>query len=239
MKPKIPKKYQPRGFEVLFEDRDLIVGNKAAGHLTVAALWNKDQTVHSAVQLYVQKGNPKNPNRALVVHRLDQDTTGVLVFAKSERVQDFLKDNWSTTVKTYYAIVHGKPKEPKGTITSYLEEDDDYVVHSSKQEGKGKLAITEYELVAVNGDFSLLKINLKTGRKNQIRVHLAGEKMPVVGDVKYGRWGKYPGMALHSASLEFTHPHNKKRILVEAPMPRWFEQLVPFAPDAIKPEVRQ
>ncbi len=108
---KIPKKYQPKGFEILYEDIDLIVGIKAAGVLTVAALWNRTETVHSALNVYVRKGNPKSRKSVYVVHRLDQGTTGILVFAKTEDVQSFLKNNWKTTTKTYYAITQGHFKK--------------------------------------------------------------------------------------------------------------------------------
>jgi RluA family pseudouridine synthase len=231
MKPdprkKIPLKHQPAGYFILYEDRDVIVGNKEAGFLTVSALWNTDKTIHNAVTRYVRKGNPKNRHLAYVVHRLDQLTTGILMFAKSEQALNFLKDNWKTTTKTYLAIVMGKMKNKSGVIESYLEEDEDYVVHSN-QDANGKLARTEYEVLAENGKFSLLKINLLTGRKNQIRVHLAGEGNPIAGDTKYGRFEgkKKRPLALHSASIEFTHPHSRERILVEAPPPEYFRKLI-------------
>ncbi len=140
---KVPKKYQPKGYEILYEDRDLLVGNKAAGALTVAAKWNQDNTLHQILNRYIQKGDARSRKSVYVVHRLDQATTGVLIFAKSEEVQTFLKDNWPTTTKIYYAIAHGLFAKKSGLIESYLEEDEDYVVHANS-EGKGKLARTEY-----------------------------------------------------------------------------------------------
>ena len=101
-KKKIPKKYQPRGYEILYEDRDVIVGNKAPGILTVAALWNKEKTVHSAINQYVRKGNSKSRKCVYVVHRLDQGTSGILIFAKTKQAQIVLKDSWKSTKKTYY-----------------------------------------------------------------------------------------------------------------------------------------
>ena len=232
---KIPKKYQPRGFAILHEDLDIIVGNKAPGALTVAAKWNSDDTVHSALNSYVRKGNPRSSKVVYVVHRLDQATSGVLVFAKSEEVMDFLKNNWKTFTKTYYAIVHGKMAKKSGTIQSFLTEDEDYVVHSSQNSEQGKLAITEYTVLKETDKFSLLKINLLTGKKNQIRVHLAGEGHPIVGDTKYGKGpapGKKPApikeLRLHSAELEITHPHSKKRVSFKAPVPAYFRSLIEF-----------
>src|SRR3989338_8657339 len=113
---KIPKKYQPAGYEILYEDRDIIVGNKAAGFLTVRALWNKDQTIHAALNSYVRKGSSKSRKCVYVVHRLDQDTSGVLIFAKSEAAQIFLKGNWKNTTKAYYAVVCGHMKKKSGMI---------------------------------------------------------------------------------------------------------------------------
>ena len=226
---KIPKKYQPRGFDILHEDIDIIVGNKAPGALTVAAKWNADDTIHSALNQWVRKGNPRSNKSVYVVHRLDQATSGVLIFAKSEEVQHFLKDNWKSTKKKYYAIVHGKMKKKNGTIQSYLEEDENYVVHSSQDSEKGKLAITEYEVLKETDQFSLVKINLLTGKKNQIRVHLSSEGHPIVGDAKYGKGSsKYKDLYLHSAMLEITHPFNKKRLHFTAPVPAYFKKLIPF-----------
>jgi len=224
---KIPKKYQPAGYEILYEDRDIIVGNKAPGYLTVRALWNKDQTIHAALNDYVRKGNSKSRQCVYVVHRLDQDTSGMLIFAKSEKAQINLKDDWKNTTKIYYAIVHGRMKQKFGIISSYLMEDDDYVVHSTNDSTNAKLAHTQYEVVKEAAKFSLVKINLLTGRKNQIRVHFAEEGHPVVGDSKYGGSGRaYPRLMLHSHSISFIHPFSKTRLSFEAPMPEYFTALI-------------
>ena len=228
MHTKIPKKYHPKGFEILYEDRDVIVGNKAAGFLSVAALWEKENTIHNALNVYIRKGQAKSRKCVYVVHRLDQATTGVLIFAKTQEAQVYLKDNWKSTIKTYYAIVHGCPKKKSDTLSSYLTEDDDYVIHSSQDPSAGKLAFTEYTVLKENAKFSLLKINLLTGRKNQIRVHLADLGHPVVGDEKYGKSG-FKHLALHAASVEFTHPFNKRRLTFTTPVPGHFRVLVDYA----------
>lgn len=226
---KIPKKYQPKGFEILHEDLDIIVGNKAAGLLTVAAKWERENTVHNLLNQWVRKGNPRSSKCVHVVHRLDQATSGLLIFAKTEEVQQFLKNNWKNTVKTYYAIVHGKLEKKSDTIQSYLSEDEDYVVHSSQAEGEGKLAITEYTVLKETDKFSLVKINLVTGKKNQIRVHMAEIGHPLVGDSKYGK-GTTPfkNLMLHSAELEITHPHSKARLKFKAPVPAHFRNIIAF-----------
>lgn len=162
---KVPKKYQPKGFDILHEDIDLIMGKKTPCLLTVAAKWDSENTVHNVLNQYVRKGNPRSNKCVYVVHRLDQATSGVLIFAKTEAVQQFLKDNWKTTVKNYYAIVHGKLEKKSGTISSYLSEDEDYVVHSSKHAEDGKLAITEYTVLKETDKFSLLKSILLQARK--------------------------------------------------------------------------
>lgn len=225
--PKIPKKFRPRGYDVLYEDRDLIVGNKAPGFLTVAAMWEKENTIHGILNNYIRKGSAQSRKSAYVVHRLDQATSGVLIFAKTPEAQDFLKDNWKTTEKIYYAIVRGQLKKKKDLITSYLQEDDDYVVHSSSDPEKGKLAQTEYEVVKEASQVSLVRINLLTGKKNQIRVHMADLGHPLVGDVKYGKEKSTKAqLMLHAHSIEFTHPFNRKRIKVEAPVPDYFYRLI-------------
>lgn len=226
---RVPKKYQPAGFEILHEDPDLILGIKAPGFLTVAAKWESSNTIHNALNQYVRKGSAISKKCVYVVHRLDQATSGVLIFAKTEGVQHFLKDNWPTTVKTYYAVVHGKMPKKTGTISSYLTEDEDYVVHSSPDDQKGRLAHTEYTVVKETAYFSVLKINLLTGRKNQIRVHLSGEGHPVVGDSKYGKPDKHKNLLLHSFSIAFTHPHSKARVRFEAPVPEYFNKVVDYA----------
>lgn len=227
-KPQIPKKYQPRGFEIIHEDKDLIVGSKAAGVLTVSAKWEKNATVQNALNQYVRKGSSVSKKNIYVVHRLDQATTGLLVFAKSEEAQQFLKDNWSDFEKHYFTVVAGKPPQAKGMVESYLEEDEDYVVHSNTV-ASGKLAKTQYEVLASSGGFSLLKIRLLTGRKNQIRVHMADLGCPVAGDAKYGGAGaKGKQLALHAYSLEINHPFNGKRLKFLNPPPAFFKGLVPF-----------
>ncbi|MES2801921.1 MAG: RNA pseudouridine synthase [Bdellovibrionota bacterium] len=226
---KVPSKYQPKGFRILHEDRDVIIGNKSPGILTVGALWEQENTVHNLLNQYIRKGNSRSSACVFVVHRLDQATSGALMFAKTEEVQQYLKNNWKSTVKTYFAIVHGHLAKKSDTIESYLSEDEDYHVHSSQDAGSGKLAQTQFEVLAEVGPFSLVKINLLTGKKNQIRVHMAELGHPVVGDSKYGKVNtKFKNLALHSASLEFTHPFNQKRILVKASVPAYFHDLIPF-----------
>ncbi len=224
---KIPSRHQPKGFKILYEDRDLIVGDKAPGSLAVAALWNKEDTVHSALNTYVRKGSARSKKCVFVVHRLDQATSGVMIFAKTLQAQIFLKDNWNTTQKIYYAVVHGRLAQKAGTISSHLIEDEDYCVRSTFDSAKGKLSHTAYTVIKETEKFSLLKIDLLTGRKNQIRVHLADLGHPVVGDDKYGKSDPlHKRLALHSQSISFTHPFSGQRLTFTAEVPGYFAGLV-------------
>lgn len=226
-KPKIPFKHRPQGFHILHEDRDLLIVNKSAGKLSVAALWNKDSTVHSDLTNYIRKGNAKATKEVFVVHRLDQATSGVMVFAKSEEAQQFLKNNWQKFKKNYLTIVYGQLKNKTGLIESYLEEDEDYHVHSSQDSEKGKLARTEYEVLKEFDKFSAVKINLLTGKKNQIRVHMAELGNPVIGDVKYGpKNSKFKDLMLHAYRLQLIHPFSQETFTVEVPLPERFQKLI-------------
>jgi RluA family pseudouridine synthase len=226
-RPRIPRKHQPKGFDILYEDNYLIVGNKAAGYLTVGAAWERERTIQHALDVYVRKGSAVSHRCVYVVHRLDQHTSGVLVFAKTERVQQALKSSWKDTQKTYYAVVHGQLAEPEGIIESFLVEDEDYVMHSTGKAGEGKLARTAYRVIKATPRMTLVKIDLLTGRKNQIRVQFGELGHPVVGDAKYGKPDTgHRRLALHSAQLSFTHPVTRQRLTFEVPVPEYFATLV-------------
>ncbi len=221
------KRHQPKGFDILYEDRDVIVGNKAPGVLTVAATYDKVHTVHHALNQYVRKGNARSTKRVFVVHRLDRETSGVLIFAKTDEVKEVLKAQWNVTRKTYHAVVHGRLADKKGTISSHLLEDEEYTVRPTEDAAKGKLSHTSYTVVKEGKKLSLLEIDLLTGRKNQIRVHLAQIHHPIVGDKKYGGGhDRFPFLALHARSISFLHPFSGKRIDIEAPAPDYFSALV-------------
>lgn len=227
VRTRIPRKYQPKGFEIIYEDDHLIVGEKAPGLLTVGAMWERQHTVHHLLNQFVRKGNSTSKKCVYVVHRLDQATSGLLIFAKSERVQQLLKNSWKDVIKTYFTVVHGKMPHKSGEISSYLTEDEEYMMHSSMDSDRGKLAHTAYAVVKESPKFSLLKINLLTGRKNQIRVHMADEGHPVVGDDKYGRPDtKYPRLALHSQAIAFAHPVTRAAMSFESELPEYFLSLM-------------
>ncbi len=221
------RKYLPKDLEILYEDKDILVINKPAGLLTVETATNKFKTAYYVLTDYVRKGNLKSRNRVFTVHRLDQWTSGVLVFAKSADVKERLQGNWKDTEKKYIAVVYGKLKPKEGVITSYLYESKGYVVRSTTDSTKGRQAQTAYKVVKEAGQFSLVQIDLLTGRKNQIRVHLADKGNPIVGDRKYGKKNdKYKRLALHAKSISFTHPSSGQRMTFETKLPSYFKRLI-------------
>ncbi|MCF7954802.1 MAG: RluA family pseudouridine synthase [Phycisphaerae bacterium] len=218
------RKYLPKDLKILYEDKDILVINKPAGLLTVETATNKTQTAYYILTDYVRKGSLKSRKSIFTVHRLDQWTSGVLIFAKSENAKERLQDNWKQTKKTYAAVVHGKLKPKEGIITSYLYETKKFVVRSTTDETKGKLAKTGYKVIKEAGQLSLVELDLLTGRKNQIRVHLADKGNPIVGDRKYGKdKGTYNRLALHAKSISFSHPTTRELMTFEAKLPSYFK----------------
>jgi tRNA pseudouridine32 synthase/23S rRNA pseudouridine746 synthase/23S rRNA pseudouridine1911/1915/1917 synthase len=223
----LSKKHQPKGFTILFEDQEIIVVDKQHGLLTVGTDREKMKTVHYLLNEYVKKGNERSRNRVYVVHRLDRETSGILLFAKNEKAKNYLQENWQSFHKNYFAVVHGQLKKKEDLITSYLAENKVFIVYSVKDPEKGKLAKTGYTVIKESEQLSLVDITLFTGRKNQIRVHFAELGHPVVGDKVYGKDAKaYKRLALHAASITFTHPHTKKELTFKTPIPDYFKVLV-------------
>jgi len=222
-----PAKHQPRGLAILHEDRDIIVVEKPCGLLTIGTDRDKTRTAHSILNEYVRKGDPRSRNRVYIVHRLDRETSGILIFARSEPAKIFLQENWQATEKRYLAAVHGILQEKTGTISSYLAENSAFTVYSTPDPAAGKLSRTEYTVLKEAKGLSLLEIHLLTGRKHQIRVHLSEQGHPIVGDKKYGKANDgYPTLALHARSISFTHPVNGRRLTFATGIPDFFIRLV-------------
>ena len=209
-------------FEILYEDRDVIVIDKPAGLLSTHTRAKETNTAEEILNDYVRKGQAKSRNHVWLVHRLDRETSGVMMFAKSEAVAEWFRSNWNElTEKTYVARVAGTFAEDHGAFESYLQEDaDGYKVRSVKNPSSGsrnpsasrdgrvpKLARTEWRKLSTCDGTTLVEVTLKSGRKNQIRVHFSEAGHPVVGDVKYGGQ-KASRLYLHSAKLRFKHPHS-------------------------------
>lgn len=212
------------GMQILYEDEDIIVVNKEAGLLSIATETEKKHTALHQLMQYVKREDPEN--RIFVVHRLDKDTSGVMLFAKSEQVKRKLQDNWNTVVKerTYVALVEGKVTKKEGYITSWLRETKTHLVYSSQTPNDGLLAKTRYKFIQGNGEFSLLEVNLETGRKNQIRVHMQDLGHPVVGDKKYGskKRNVLGRLGLHAKILAIHHPKTNKLMSFKADVPSSF-----------------
>jgi 23S rRNA pseudouridine1911/1915/1917 synthase len=212
---------------IVFEDSDLVVIDKAAGLLTVPSPEVLYETAESLLNVYYG-ARPGDP-RVHTVHRLDRDTSGVLVFARNTYIRERLQALFERhdIERTYVAIVHGKLREPSGTFRSYLAEDRDLRVRSVADTAEGKEAITHYRTVASGRRFSILELTLETGRRNQIRVHLSEAGHPIVGDTMYGkgRESDLGRLGLHARDLGLKHPKTGAQMRFTAPVPRAFREL--------------
>jgi 23S rRNA pseudouridine1911/1915/1917 synthase len=220
-------RHLPKDISILYEDSDILVAVKPYGLLTMGTERDKSRTLYALLTDYVRKGYSKSAKRIFIVHRLDRDTSGILIFAKSMEAKLQLQGQWEETEKRYLAVVHGRCEKKEGTITTYLAENKAHLVYSTTDAAKGKLSHTAYRVLKDTKEFSLLEVNLLTGRKHQIRVHLAEIGHPVVGDLKYGK-GKerYRRLALHARSISFIHPFNGKRLAFETGFPEYFNKLI-------------
>lgn len=211
---------------IIYEDKDIIVVNKPAGLLTVSTDKEKEKTLFHKVYMYIKKKN-KN-NKIFIVHRLDKDTSGIVLFAKNESLKIKIQNDWDNLTKErkYVAIVHGKLTKEKGEVISWLKETKTLLTYSSNKPGDGKKAITNYRVVKNNSNYSLLDIDIKTGRKNQIRVHMRDIGNPIVGDTKYGIKDNFKRMYLHAYKLTLIHPVTNKLLEFETDIPNEFINLI-------------
>lgn len=208
---------------IIFEDDDLIVIDKPAGLLTIATENEKSRTAYHALSAYVKSVHPAN--KIFIVHRLDRETSGLLLFAKNPHTQQVLQQNWEeiVTERTYVAIVEGLVPKDAGTITSYLHENNALVVYSNQNPKGGKKAITHYKVIRRSTTNSMLEVNLETGRKNQIRVHMQDLGHSIINDKKYGATTNPIGrLGLHAKRLAFTHPITQKTMQFQTRTPKKF-----------------
>lgn len=216
----------PQGLTILHEDADILVVVKPAGLLTMGTATEKSRTAYFILTDYVRRGGSRSRSRIFIVHRLDRETSGILVFARSEPVKRRLQDHWDETRKRYLAVVHGRCEKDSGLITTHLAENRAHGVYTSPDPARGKLSRTAYRVLGRAAKFSLLEIDLLTGRKHQIRVHLAGIGHPVVGDRRYGPPDPRHGqLALHAQRLAFAHPVTGDSLVFEAEPPEFFNRL--------------
>lgn len=212
--------------DIIYEDKGIIVVNKEHHLLTVSNEKEKEHTLYHEVSDYLKKKNPKN--KVFIIHRLDKDTSGVILFAKNQNIKRLYQDNWNNLVKKrgYIAIVEGVVKEKKGTIKSYLVENSTQLVYTTKDTKLGKLAITNYEVIQNNKEYSLVNIEIITGRKNQIRVHMKEFGHPIIGDKKYdSRKNPIRRLGLHANILIIKNPITKKDMEFKAKIPKQFNSI--------------
>lgn len=214
------------GLKIIYEDAFIIVIDKPAGLLSMASDKEKVLTAYHQLTDHVRMNNPEN--RIFIVHRLDRDTSGVMMFAKNEEVKRLLQDDWKEVVadRAYVAVVEGRVKNKEGTIKSWLKESKTMLMYSSNQPGDGQEAVTHYRVLQTSNDYSLLEIRLETGRKNQIRVHMKELGHPIIGDKKYGAVSNPIGrLGLHAHILSFRHPVIGEMMHFETEVPKKFSRL--------------
>lgn len=217
----------PKGMTIVFEDASLLVVDKPARLLTVASATERDKTAYAFLTAYVRRGNPRGPERVWIVHRLDCDTSGLVVFAKTQAAKRALQENWHKADKRYLAVVEGNPPADAGVLKSHLDESSPFKVYSVPPGAGTRHAVTHYRVMKRVGARLLIELTPETGRRNQIRVHLADAGCPIIGDQKYGaRTNPARRVGLHASSLHFEHPLSGERLRFESPLPPQLSQLL-------------
>lgn len=210
------------GIEILYQDHHIVVIVKPEGLLSVSTDFEKNRTAHKVLKKHLY------PKQVSVVHRLDQDTSGVMLFALDEKSKETLKNTFEKHAieRKYVAVVEGNIEDQQGTWDSFLFEDKNYLVHSTTNPSKGKQAISHFEVLEKSKNFSMLNVTLETGKKNQIRVHCKDAGHPVIGDTKYGATSNpAKRLGLHAYHLAFNHPITGKKIRFSIPFPATFSRL--------------
>lgn len=216
-----------RRLKLVYEDDDIIVVNKGYGLLSMGTDKIKEGTAYSILREYLKWQNPRN--MLFIVHRLDRDTSGLMVFAKTQEAKDKLQHNWNNMVisRKYLAVVEGKPEPEEGEVRSYLAENSRFEVYSTDKPEEGQLAVTRYRTLRSRNGYSLMEVSLDTGRKNQIRVHMKDLGHPIAGDRRYGaKSSPIHRMALHAQTLRFIHPITRKDMNFSTPVPASFAKMV-------------
>lgn len=210
--------------KILYEDKSIIIISKPSNLLTIGTNKEHNNTLYRKVSEYVKKQHKSN--KIFIVHRLDKDTSGIIAFAKTEPVKRILQRNWDKTKRKYVALVEGKVTKGD-TIKNYLAETKTLKTYITNDKKIGKLAITKYKPIKGNKEYTLLDIEILTGRKNQIRVHMESINHPIVGDKKYNsKKNPIRRMCLHATYLEFIHPITNKRLIIEDKYPNIFDKLI-------------
>ena len=217
----------PPGMKVLFEDASLIVIEKPENLLSMANATERNETAYAYLTDYVRRGNPRSRKRVLIVHRLDRESSGLMVFAKTEAAKRALQANWSQAEKRYLAVVEGNLPAERGVFRSHLDESGPFKVRSARPSERTRHAVTRYRVMKQIATRALVEVTLETGRRNQIRVHLADAGCPIIGDHKYeARTNPARRLALHGCSLQFKHPLSGELLKFESPLPQDLERLL-------------
>jgi 23S rRNA pseudouridine1911/1915/1917 synthase len=213
--------------KIVYEDDAIIVVNKGYGLLSMGTDRIKEGTAYSILRDYVKRVDPRN--KLFIVHRLDQHTSGLMMFAKTVQAKETMQHNWNNMVldRRYAAIVEGCPDPTEGVVDTLLAENTQHVVYVTEKESEGQRAVTRYKVVKSRGGYSLIDVSLDTGRKNQIRVHLKHLGTPIAGDKKYGaKTSPIHRLALHARTLRFVHPVTRRDMNFSIPLPASFTKLV-------------
>jgi 23S rRNA pseudouridine1911/1915/1917 synthase len=217
----------PRAMKIVFEDASLIVIEKPERLLSISSATEREKTAYAFLTDYVRRGDPRSADRVWIVHRLDRETSGLMVFAKTEAAKRVLQANWPKTDKRYLAVVEGAPPSDNGVLRSHLDEQGPFKVYSAPRNERTRLAVTRYRVLKRMATTTLIELNLETGRRNQIRVHLTDAGCPIVGDRKYeARTDPARRLALHSSFLAFNHPSSGELLKFDSPLPHSLARLV-------------
>lgn len=219
--------FYDRRIKLVYEDDDILVINKGYGLLSMGNDKVKEGTAYSIMRDYLKRKDPRN--KIFIVHRLDRDTSGLMMFAKSIEAKEAMQHNWNNMVisRKYLAVVEGKVEEEEGTVRSYLAENSQYEVFSTDDPKQGQLAVTRYRTLKSRNGYSLMEVSLDTGRKNQIRVHMKDLGHPIAGDRKYGaKSSPIHRLALHAQTLRFVHPITRRDMNFSTPIPASFASMV-------------
>jgi len=215
------------GIRIRHEDADIIVIDKPPGLLSIASPSETERTVYSFLTDHVRLGNKRGRERVWVVHRLDRETSGLMVFAKSEQAKRALQDHWDAVEKKYLAVVEGRPPQDAGLLDSHLDESNPLKVYSAPEGPETRHALTRYRVTKKGKTTSLVELTLETGRRHQIRVQLADARCPIVGDKKYGaETNPIRRVALHASGLRFLHPTTRETMRFDSPLPGDLGRLV-------------
>lgn len=217
--------------KIVYEDDDIIVVDKGYGLLSMGTDKIKEGTAYSLLRDYLKRKDPRN--KIFIVHRLDRDTSGLMMFAKNVAAKEIMQHNWNNMVleRTYVAVTEGALEPAEGEIRSYLAENAAHEVYSTDDPEEGQLAVTRYRTVRTRGPYAMVELNLATGRKNQIRVHMKDKGHPIVGDRRYGAaTSPIHRLCLHARTLRFVHPTTRRDMNFSSPLPAGFCRLVPERP---------